>query len=96
MPAILRKLPSQNYASRCVLGLCGSYEQDGSKLVAFGHPTVSDGSTEPAVWNTMPCLTVCVRIGPPPIRSIISTTMSSILSRFFGSFGLIAAAGKGW
>ena len=47
MPAILRKLPSQNYASRCVLGLCGSYEQGGSKLVAFGHPTVSYGQGEP-------------------------------------------------
>ena len=67
--------------------------------------TVRYGQTEPAVWNNMPCLTVCVvgvvhrPSGPPDCVSIVSTTVStvlSILSNLFGVFGLIAATGKGW
>ena len=61
MPAILRIFRYQTDASLSLLGQCGSYEQGGSKLVAFGHPTVSYGSTEP------PLATLCHvgRIGPP-------------------------------
>ena len=36
MPAILRILPSQNYASLSCLGLCGSYDQ-GADLWGHDH-----------------------------------------------------------
>ena len=44
MPAILRILPSQNYASLSCLGLCGSYDQG------------ADLSRHELIWNNMRCL----------------------------------------
>ena len=69
MPAILRIFLYQTDASLSLLGLCGSYDQVGVRRVG-SDPTVPDGQTEPAVWNNMPCLTVCVRIGPPGLLTV--------------------------
>jgi len=98
MPAILRIFLYQTDASLSLLGLCGSYDQVGARRVG-SDATVPDGQTEPAVWNNMPCLTVCVVYrpsGPPPIVSIISSVISTVLSRFFGVFGSVVAAGNRW
>ena len=93
MPAILRKLPSQNYASRCVLGLCGSYDQVGVRTTR--SPPCRISWAEPESANIIGCRTDRPS-GPPPIVSTMVSIVLSILSTIFGPFGLIRAAGKGW
>ena len=100
MPAILRIFLYQTDASLSLLGLCGSYGQVGVRTTR-SPPCHMVGSRH---WsaNTMPCRTVSVVYrpsGPPDCVSTvsnISTVMSRILSRIFGSFGLIVAAGNSW
>jgi len=92
MPAILRNSLPNLYP---LIAIIRPYAQNEANAVSGGSdPTVPDGRTEPAVWNTRPCLTARPS-GPPDCVSTV-TTMSSILARFFGCFGLVVAAGNTW
>ena len=72
MPAILRKLPSQNYASRCVLGLCGSYDQVGVRTTR-SPPCGMVGGARVCEHYTMRSVSVANRpSGPPACVSTIA------------------------
>ena len=92
MPAILRNFVYQTDASLSLLGLCGSYGQVGVRTTRSPPCTIL-GSRRLA--NIIGCRTDRPS-GPPPIRSIMSSVISHILSNIFGVFGLVAAAGNSW
>jgi hypothetical protein len=93
MPAILRNSLPKLFPSMCNIGSYASIDVVGVRRVR--SPPCRISWAEPESANIIGCRTDRPS-GPPPIVSTMVSIVLSILSRFFGSFGLIVADGNGW